>query len=57
MRPQSLPLPLATVGNRRMVTFRQAAEDSEIEAFVKRFPQSFEKDDAAQVFWFIEPSL
>lgn len=53
---QSVAVPFVQIGNRRALTFEQLASDSELAAFVKRFPDSWERDIAKMAMLFIEPA-
>lgn len=48
------PVPFIQVGNRQALTCSQLVEDPSLADFVKRFPDSFEKDIYLDVIFFKE---
>lgn len=51
----SSPVPFVRVGNRRALSDEQLVECPYLADFVRRFSASFERDDNARAYLFIEP--
>jgi hypothetical protein len=51
----NIAVPFISCGNRRCLTAEQLCEHTELAAFVRRFPASFEFDPNKMVWLFVEP--